>query len=78
MIQRQGSGIRAGRFFAFESSLRVQGNTASELDGLLVAAMLFAASRPGQREEMHEGQVPPLRPRADAPPGARPAPREAL
>ena len=33
MIERLGSGIRAGRLFAFESPLRGDKNTASELDG---------------------------------------------
>ena len=77
MIERQGSGIRAGRFFAFESSPCGDGNTASEPGGLPVRTMRVEGSRAGRREEMHEGWVPPTTPRTGVPPGPGPAPGEA-
>lgn len=75
MTERQGSGIRAGRFFALETLLCGDGNAASAPGGLPVRAMLFSGSRTGRREEMHEGRAPP--PRAGVPPGTGPAPGEA-
>ena len=75
MIERQGSSIRAGRFFAFESPLPGDGNTAAKAGGLPVRAMLLKGSRAGRREEVHEGRAPPPMPRGA--PLRTPAPGEA-
>lgn len=77
MIERQGSGIRDGRLFAFESSLRGDGNPAPERGALPVRAMPFKGARAGQRSEVRERRVRPRTPRAGAPPGACPAGGEA-
>ena len=77
MIERHASGIRAGRFFAFESPLPGDGNAALEAGGLPVRAMLFKGFRAGRREEVHEGRIPPLTLRAGVPLGICLAPGEA-
>ena len=68
MIERHGSGIRTGRFLAFESPPRGDGNTASEPGRLPDRATLFMGAGPA--EKVDEGHVPPVTPRAGAPHGS--------